>query len=68
MFKKKIKASCYAREMVGAVAIALEKVLSIEIDLYDRVTEEEFETTGFSKMARSQNILEYLRVNIFTNK
>ncbi|XP_063979673.1 ionotropic receptor 93a isoform X2 [Diachasmimorpha longicaudata] len=60
-------ATCHARELVGALGIALEKSLSMEIELYDRVTEEEFEEAGLTKFVRSRNIIKYIRDELYND-
>ncbi|XP_011297147.1 uncharacterized protein Ir93a [Fopius arisanus] len=60
-------ATCHAREMIGALGIALERSLSMEIELYDRVTEEEFEEAGLTKIVRSRNIIKYLRNELYND-
>lgn len=56
-------AVCHARELVGSLGIALEKVLAQEIKLYESITEEEFEASGVNKFVRSRNIITYMRVS-----
>ncbi|THK33261.1 ionotropic receptor 93a [Diachasma alloeum] len=56
-------ATCHVRELVGALGIALEKSLSMEIELYNRVTEEEFEQAGTTKFVRSRNFIKYIRAS-----
>ncbi|KAK0094418.1 hypothetical protein PV326_010921 [Microctonus aethiopoides] len=60
-------AVCHARELIGALGIALEKALMKEIDFYDRVTEEEYEATGLNKLVRSKNIITYMRDELYNN-
>lgn len=64
----RIGAFCHARELVGALGMALERVLTEEIALYDRVTEEEFESTGSTKSVRAKHIISYIRVSFVINK
>ncbi|XP_044014294.1 ionotropic receptor 93a [Aphidius gifuensis] len=59
-YQNDIKYNENISEMMGSLAIAIEKVSSIETHLYGQVTEEQFEATGFSKLDRSQILLEYL--------
>ncbi|XP_031786808.1 ionotropic receptor 93a isoform X2 [Nasonia vitripennis] len=48
---------CHVKELVRALAISLENSLLNELELYDRVTEEEFEVVRLSKAERKQEIV-----------
>ncbi|XP_053594782.1 ionotropic receptor 93a isoform X3 [Microplitis demolitor] len=60
-------AVCHARELVGSLGIALEKVLAQEIKLYESITEEEFEASGVNKFVRSRNIITYMRNELYND-
>ncbi|XP_011501036.1 PREDICTED: glutamate receptor ionotropic, delta-1, partial [Ceratosolen solmsi marchali] len=48
---------CHIKEMMKALAISLENSLLTELELYDRVTEEEFEVVRLSKTDRKKEII-----------
>nr|QHN69192.1 ionotropic receptor 11 [Sirex nitobei] len=49
---------CHVREVMRAVAVALENSLLNEIELYDEMTDEEFEVTRLTKYERHQEIIQ----------
>lgn len=53
---------CHVKEIVRALAISLEKSLLSELELYDRVTEEEFEVVRLSKAERKKEIIKNINV------
>jgi ionotropic glutamate receptor len=55
---------CHIKEMVKALAVSLENSLLSELELYDRVTEEEFEVVRLSKLERKKEIIKSLNVRI----
>ncbi|KAG8040175.1 hypothetical protein G9C98_000745 [Cotesia typhae] len=59
------RAFCHARELVGALTVALEKVLSQELILYESVTEEEYEASGINKLVRSRNIINFMKNELY---
>ncbi|XP_034948501.1 ionotropic receptor 93a [Chelonus insularis] len=59
------KPVCYAKEIVGALAIAIENALSMEIELFNSTTEEEFESLGITKSTRSKEIIKLMRSELF---
>ncbi|CAD6202689.1 GSCOCT00009718001.3-RA-CDS [Cotesia congregata] len=59
------RAFCHARELVGALAVTLEKILNQELKLYESVTEEEYEASGINKLVRSRNIINFMRNELY---
>lgn len=59
------KLLCHVQELATALANALKLSLMIEIELYNRVSEEEFEFIRLSKRERRQEILKNIRVCTF---
>ena len=56
---------CHVKELMKALAISLENSLTRELELYDRVTEEEFEIVRQSKSERRKEILTDMSVSSF---
>lgn len=54
---------CHVRELVSALAISLENSLTSERDLYELVTEEEFEIVRLTKTERKNEIIKGINVN-----
>lgn len=59
------KLLCHVQELVAALANAIKLSLIIEIELYNRVSEEEFELVRLSKRERRREILKNIRVRVF---
>ncbi|XP_023313506.1 ionotropic receptor 93a [Trichogramma pretiosum] len=49
--------TCHLSELVRALALSLEQSLHAELELYERVTEEEFEVVRLSKAERQREII-----------
>lgn len=56
---------CHVQEIVTAVINALKLSLMIEIELYNRVSEDEFQHIRLKKHERRREILKDVRVCIF---
>jgi len=56
---------CYVHELIIALSDALKLSLMIEIELFNRVNDEEFKLLRLNKAERCQEILESIKVCIF---
>ena len=54
---------CHIKELVSALTICLENSLMTERELYELVTEEEFEIVRLSKAERKNEIIKGIKVN-----
>lgn len=57
---------CHIQELIVALANALKLSLMTEIELYNHVSDEEFEIVRLNKRERHREILKHIKVRIFT--
>lgn len=57
--------TCHIKEFVRSLAMSLESSLKTELELYDSVTEEEFEVVRLSKAERKDEIIKSVNVRKF---
>jgi len=56
---------CYVHELITALSDALKLSLMIEIELFNRVSDEEFKLLRLNKAERHQELLKSIKVCIF---
>lgn len=56
---------CHIQELIVALVNALKLSLMTEIELYNHVSDEEFEIVRLTKRERHREIVKYIKVRIF---
>lgn len=57
---------CHIQELIVALVNALKLSLMTEIELYNHVSDEEFEIVRLNKRERRREIVKHIKVRIFT--
>lgn len=56
---------CHAKEMVSSLTAGLKNVLGQELELYEKITDEEFESVRMTKAERCEHLVAFIRVSSF---